>query len=86
MQRRTFLSAAIAAPLAAQSQRIRIAFLGANHPHGPAKVELVRQSASYDLAGVCEAEPAHRARTRRPGFHCSVAIRSWKIRAFRQWS
>ena len=67
MQRRTFLTAALAAPLAAQGPRIRIAFLGANHPHGAAKVQLVRQNAAFDLAGICETDPAHRARYEKSG-------------------
>jgi predicted dehydrogenase len=55
MRRREFLSTALAAPLAAAEPRIRVAFLGANHPHGSAKVELVRQHPAFDLVGVCQA-------------------------------
>src|SRR5438067_1016956 len=66
MRRREFLTAAMAAPLAAEP-RIRIAFLGANHPHGPAKVETVRQNPAFDLVGVCETDAAHRARYEKAG-------------------
>jgi predicted dehydrogenase len=66
MYRREFLAALTVAPLAAQD-RIRIAFLGANHPHGPAKVEVVRQNAAFELAGICETDAAHRARYEKAG-------------------
>jgi len=66
MRRREFLSAAMAAPLAAEP-RVRVAFLGANHPHGPAKVELLRQHAAFDLAGVCETDASYRTRYEKAG-------------------
>jgi len=67
MQRRTFLAAAFAAPLCAQRERIRIAFLGASHPHGPAKVQLVSRHPAFALVGVFETDPAHRARYEKSG-------------------
>src|SRR3954470_13857377 len=53
MRRRDFLATALAAPLAAEP-RIRIAFLGTNHSHGKAKLELVRQHPAFELVGVCQ--------------------------------
>ena len=50
--RRTLLQAALAAPLAAQSPAIRIAFLGASHSHAPAKVQTIRDSPAFQLAGI----------------------------------
>jgi len=53
----------MAAPLGAQDPpRTRIAFLGGAHAHTPAKLALVRQSPRYELAGLCEEDPAVRAR------------------------
>lgn len=66
MKRREFLSAAISLPLAAQT-RIRVAFLGASHPHGPAKVQVVQQNPAFELVGICESDPAHRARYEKAG-------------------
>ena len=67
MHRRAFLAATLSTPLAAQAPSIRIAFLGANHPHGPAKIQLVARHPSFDLAGVCETDPTHRARYEKGG-------------------
>lgn len=66
MNRRTFLcsTAAAAAP---SGPRIRIAFLGGTHPHAPAKLKLVRESPLFDFAGLCEDDPAARARYARSG-------------------
>lgn len=52
MNRRTFLSSALAAPLAAgvAEPRIRIAFLGASHSHASEKVKVVRENPSFELA------------------------------------
>ena len=61
------MTAAAAAPLASQPARIRLAFLGASHPHGPAKVQLVSRHAAFELAGICETDPAHRARYEKSG-------------------
>lgn len=66
MKRRQFISAVLAAPLAAQT-KIRIAFLGANHPHGPAKVQVVEQNPAFELVGICEHDPAHRAQYEKAG-------------------
>lgn len=60
MERRQFL-AAMAAPLGAQGPgRMRIAFLGGAHPHTPAKMELVRGSPRWELAGIAEEDRAAR--------------------------
>jgi predicted dehydrogenase len=62
MNRRTFLYSAAATPLFAQpAPRIPIAFLGATHPHALAKVKTVQDSPDFQLAGVCEDNPAVRA-------------------------
>ena len=61
MDRRLFLTS-LAAPLAGQDPpRIRIAFLGGAHAHTPAKVALVKSMPLYELAGICEENPAARA-------------------------
>jgi predicted dehydrogenase len=69
IERREFLAAALAAPLAGEtaSPRIRTAFLGGAHPHGPAKVELVSRHPDFDLAGICETDAAWRTRFEKAG-------------------
>jgi predicted dehydrogenase len=67
MHRRKFLSSALAAPLAAQGPRIRMAFLGATHPHAAAKIQTVRASGDYELAGVAESDPQVRSRLEKAG-------------------
>ena len=67
MLRRKFVSAALAAPLAAQAPRIRIAVLGASHPHAAAKIQTVRESAAFELAGVAERDPEVRTRLEKAG-------------------
>ena len=56
MNRRIFLSATLAAPLAtrAAEPRIKIAFLGASHSHASEKVKVVRENPSLELAGIWE--------------------------------
>ena len=67
MQRRHFL-ASLAAPLAAQNApRLRIAFLGGAHAHTPAKAAVVNASPDFELAGMCEDDPAVRARYEKTG-------------------
>jgi predicted dehydrogenase len=66
MRRRRFISSLLAAPLAGQA-RIPIAFLGANHSHGPAKVQVVQQNPAFELVGICEQDPVHRARYEKAG-------------------
>ncbi len=67
IERRTFLAAALGAPLQQQGAKIRVAFLGASHPHGPVKLQLVREHPAFDLAGVSETDPEHRARQTQAG-------------------
>ncbi len=59
MQRRDFLSATLAAPLTAQSDRPRISigFLGASHSHAEGKLKVVTESPDWRLAGVAENDP-----------------------------
>jgi predicted dehydrogenase len=56
MNRRSFLSSAVAAPLSAQAAqpRIRIAFLGGSHSHASEKVKVVRENTAFELAGIWE--------------------------------
>jgi predicted dehydrogenase len=59
MNRRAFLVAsAVAAHSAAQTRRVRIAFLGASHSHAADKVRIAQTSADWDLAGVWESDAA----------------------------
>lgn len=56
--RRAWLSSAAAATGAlAQSERIKIAFLGFSHSHGVGKVEVVRANPSWELAAFYEPDP-----------------------------
>jgi predicted dehydrogenase len=55
MQRREFLAAAALQPAA--PRRIKIAFLGVAHGHARAKVQLVRDSPEWELAGVVPETP-----------------------------
>ena len=56
MNRRIFLSSALAAPLATQAAapRIKIAFLGVSHSHASEKVKVVRENPSLELVGLWE--------------------------------
>lgn len=70
MKRRCFLQAALAAassagltaagftqePKPAGAARLPVGFLGASHSHAAGKIEAVRQSADWELIGVCEAD------------------------------
>ena len=69
MNRRDFLSSALAAPLAARAAegRIRIAFLGASHSHASEKVKVVQETPSLDLAGLWDDDPKLRAQYERAG-------------------
>ncbi len=64
--RREFL-AAPAVAMAQSPRKVKVAFLGASHAHGVAKLELVKSSPDYELAGVWEADAAARARLGRLG-------------------
>jgi predicted dehydrogenase len=64
--RRMFLGAAAA--VASQSQsKIRIAFLGASHSHGPDKVRICRTSPDWELVGVWERDPQTAAKYKAQG-------------------
>jgi predicted dehydrogenase len=66
MNRREFaLGAAMMTPQG--ERRIRIAFLGASHPHASAKVFLTQKSPDWELVGVCEPDPAVMARYAKAG-------------------
>jgi len=69
LNRRTFLASGLAAarPLNAAPARIRIGFLGGSHSHAMGKVEVVRQSPHWELAGVWEPDPAVRAQYQKAG-------------------
>lgn len=69
MNRRSFLSSALAAPLSAQAAqpRIRIAFLGASHSHASEKVKVVRENAAFELAGICEEDATVREQYQKSG-------------------
>ncbi len=72
MNRRSFVVGAAAAFAQAQPQaqpgsRVRIAFLGASHPHASAKVAITAKSADWDLVGVWEPDSAVMARYARNG-------------------
>ncbi|MFN7920843.1 MAG: Gfo/Idh/MocA family oxidoreductase [Bryobacteraceae bacterium] len=56
LTRRALVAAAAAATVTAQN-RIRIAFLGASHSHGPDKVRICKDSPDWELAGVWERDP-----------------------------
>ncbi|MBI4891745.1 MAG: Gfo/Idh/MocA family oxidoreductase, partial [Acidobacteria bacterium] len=64
--RREFL-AAPAAAMAQSPRKVKVAFLGASHAHGVAKLEMVKNSPDYELAGVWEEDAAARARLGRLG-------------------
>jgi predicted dehydrogenase len=66
MQRRDFVALAGAVPLHGQS-RTRIGFLGASHSHAAAKVQIVKTSPEWDLAGVWEPDSALAARYEKNG-------------------
>lgn len=68
MNRRLFLSSALASPLAQPAAgRIRIAFLGASHAHAAAKLDVVRENTAFELAGIAESDPAVRERYGKSG-------------------
>ncbi|MCZ2151718.1 MAG: Gfo/Idh/MocA family oxidoreductase [Bryobacterales bacterium] len=67
MRRREFVlgSTAMMAPQA--GPRIRIAFLGASHPHAAAKVLITLKSPDWELVGVCEPDRPVMARYAQAG-------------------
>jgi predicted dehydrogenase len=70
MQRRQFLSAALAAaaaPMRGAGKPIRTAFLGASHSHTRGKLEVVKTSAEFALAGVWDEDQLVRAQFAKRG-------------------
>lgn len=59
LPRRQFLAAPAA--LLQNGRKIRAAFLGASHAHGPAKVAVVKASPDFDLVGIWEEDSRTRA-------------------------
>lgn len=64
MKRRDFLLAASAMPAfaAQQAGRIRVALWGTEHSHTRGKLQVLRDSPDYEVAGVCEPDTALRAK------------------------
>jgi len=72
MTRRQFTATAAGAACAAAGPsryagRIRIAFLGVSHSHGPDKVQLCRESPDWELAGIWEPDSAVAGKYRAAG-------------------
>jgi predicted dehydrogenase len=70
MHRRQFLGAslaAVAAPLEGAANPIRTAFLGVSHSHSRGKLEVVKGSTSFSLAGVWDEDESVRAQFARRG-------------------
>ncbi len=60
MARRDFLGSILAAAAGAAAKPVRVAMLGAQHSHAADKLRVLSGSADYDVAGVCEPDPAAR--------------------------
>jgi predicted dehydrogenase len=69
MKRREFLlgAAAVAVIHAQERRRIRIAFLGASHPHASGKVDVVAKSPDWELVGIYEPDNTVMARYSQKG-------------------
>ncbi len=67
MNRREFVLGGAAMMTPPGGRRIRIAFLGASHPHASAKVFITQKSPDWELVGVCEPDPAVMARYAKAG-------------------
>ncbi|MBK5295233.1 MAG: Gfo/Idh/MocA family oxidoreductase [Acidobacteriia bacterium] len=67
MHRREFVLGGAAMMAPQGGQRIRIAFLGASHPHASAKVFITLKSPDWELVGVYEPDPAVMARYAKAG-------------------
>ena len=52
MERRSFIAAGLAAPLAAAGKPVRIGFLGASHSHGDGKIQIAAASQDYEIVGL----------------------------------
>ena len=66
MERRSFLAGA-GAVLAQAQRRIKIAFLGVAHSHGPDKLRITLTSPDWELIGVWERDPQAAAAARNAG-------------------
>lgn len=65
MTRREFSLAAAAAPAsAAQSSKIRIAFLGMSHSHAEGKLAVVKANPAFELAGVWDSQGKGQTRSK----------------------
>ena len=67
MNRREFVLSGAAMMAPHGGRPIRIAFLGASHPHASAKVFITQKSPDWELVGVCEPDPAVMARYAKAG-------------------
>ncbi len=69
MDRRTFLTAAMAAgiPLRASTGPIQIAFLGCSYSHAKGKLGVLAKSSEFKLAGIHEPDPELQAQYRKKG-------------------
>jgi predicted dehydrogenase len=67
MNRREFVKSGAAMMAPQGARRIRIAFLGASHPHASPKVFITQKSPDWELVGVCEPDPAVMARYAKAG-------------------
>jgi predicted dehydrogenase len=51
------------------NEKIRVGMVGTGHPHAPGKLAVLKASADFEVAGVCEPDPLRRtARAREKGF------------------
>ena len=67
MERREFILGGAAMMAAQGSRRIRVAFLGASHPHASPKAFITQKSPEWELVGVCEPDPEVMARYEKAG-------------------
>ena len=68
MERREFILGGAAMMAPQGGRRIRVAFLGASHPHASPKVFITQKSPEWELVGVCEPDPEVMARYEKPEF------------------
>lgn len=67
MKRREFVLGGTVMMAPQGGRRIRIAFLGASHPHASAKVFITQKSPEWELVGVCEPDGVVMARYAKAG-------------------
>jgi predicted dehydrogenase len=81
MKRRRFIETALAVATVARlsfrtfaaeppslpAARLRIGFLGVSHTHAAGKIQVVQESADWQLVGICEADEGLQARYRKAG-------------------